>query len=189
MALSRFSVRRNVTALSTACTNSGCSSYPVQCHQTWNIGKTPCPSQGCSPGQSDVLRSGLHGRLVNGLGRKVPLPLSRRRVAYARHSTHTCVGTRRCEKSAVAFLSTSTWPPHSDQDRQCVGGGVHNRQSVQECAPLLSTERRSSSGFGLISIFRLRALHIVGAQNFGADLTSRGGPRQDEWRLHPSLSD
>ena len=33
----------------------------------------------------------------------------------------------------------------------------------------------------------LRALHIAGAQNFGADLMSRGGPRRDEWRLHPDI--
>ena len=34
-------------------------------------------------------------------------------------------------------------------------------------------------------LLSLRALHIAGVQNFRADLTSRGGPRRDEWRLHP----
>jgi hypothetical protein len=81
LALSRFRVLRNVTALSTMrllgpmaaahpvvplvcslCTDSsggllangwtpcnassGCSSYPVQCHQAWNIGETPLPFSG-----------------------------------------------------------------------------------------------------------------------------------------------
>ena len=32
----------------------------------------------------------------------------------------------------------------------------------------------------------LRALHIPGLLNEGADLMSRGGPREDEWRLKPS---
>ena len=36
-------------------------------------------------------------------------------------------------------------------------------------------------------LLSLRALHIAGAQNFGADLMSRGGPRRDEWRLHPDI--
>ncbi|XP_019905069.2 uncharacterized protein LOC105026845 [Esox lucius] len=33
----------------------------------------------------------------------------------------------------------------------------------------------------------LRALHIPGELNVGADLLSRGGPRDDEWRLHPDI--
>ncbi|KAK0151784.1 hypothetical protein N1851_006848 [Merluccius polli] len=32
-----------------------------------------------------------------------------------------------------------------------------------------------------------RALLIAGAQNFGADPMSRGGPRWDEWQLHPNI--
>ncbi|KAK0150614.1 hypothetical protein N1851_008283 [Merluccius polli] len=32
-----------------------------------------------------------------------------------------------------------------------------------------------------------RALHIAGAQNFGADLMSHGSPCRDEWRLHPDI--
>ncbi|CAL8394468.1 unnamed protein product [Boreogadus saida] len=30
-------------------TSSGCSSCPVQCHQTWNIGETPPPFSGAFP--------------------------------------------------------------------------------------------------------------------------------------------
>ncbi|XP_045548073.1 uncharacterized protein [Salmo salar] len=33
----------------------------------------------------------------------------------------------------------------------------------------------------------LTAAHIPGCQNIGADLMSRGGPRDDEWRLHPEI--
>jgi len=37
------------------------------------------------------------------------------------------------------------------------------------------------------NLLSLRALHIPGSQNVGADLMSGGGPRQDEWRLHPDI--
>ena len=99
--------------------------------------RTLRPSQGCSTGQGGVLRSGLHGRLVDGLGRNVPLSLGRRRVAHAPYSTHKCVGARRCEESAVAFLSPGARPPRSDQDRQRVGGGVHQQTggSPLPCSP------------------------------------------------------
>ena len=33
----------------------------------------------------------------------------------------------------------------------------------------------------------LRASHIAGHLNLGADLMSRGGPRRDEWSLHPLI--
>lgn len=33
----------------------------------------------------------------------------------------------------------------------------------------------------------MRALHIAGHPNVGADLMSRGGPRRDDWSLHPQI--
>ncbi|KAK5898201.1 hypothetical protein CgunFtcFv8_015639 [Champsocephalus gunnari] len=36
-------------------------------------------------------------------------------------------------------------------------------------------------------VLSLRALHIPGRENGGADLMSRGGPLPDEWRLHPEV--
>ena len=36
-------------------------------------------------------------------------------------------------------------------------------------------------------VLSLRALHIPGRENRGADLMSRGGPLPDEWRLHPEV--
>ena len=36
-------------------------------------------------------------------------------------------------------------------------------------------------------VLSLRALHIPGRENGGADLMSRDGPLPDEWRLHPKV--
>ncbi|XP_059892735.1 uncharacterized protein LOC132446441 [Gadus macrocephalus] len=125
-ALSRFHVRRNVTALSTmrllglmaaahpvvplgllfttpavvcsptvgpqATQAQGAPRSPFGVARPGILERTLRPSQGCSPGQGGVLCSGLHGHLVDGLGRNVPLSLGRRRVAHAPYSTHKCGG-------------------------------------------------------------------------------------------------
>lgn len=36
-------------------------------------------------------------------------------------------------------------------------------------------------------LLSLKALHIAGIWNVGADLMCQGGPREGEWRLHPDI--
>ena len=51
-------------------------------------GSPPALLGGGSLGLSDVIRSGLYGRLIDGFGRDVPLPLGRRRVASTPPTAH-----------------------------------------------------------------------------------------------------
>ncbi|XP_033996615.1 LOW QUALITY PROTEIN: uncharacterized protein LOC117490940 [Trematomus bernacchii] len=58
-------------------------------------------------------------------------------------------------------------------------GGVRSAQLLNTARPLLICARAH-----LLSI---RAMYVPGELNKGADLMSRGGPRQGDWSLHPEL--
>ena len=58
-------------------------------------------------------------------------------------------------------------------------GGVRSAQLLNTARPLLIWARAH-----LLSI---RAMYVPGELNRGADLMSRGGPRQGDWSLHPEL--
>ncbi|XP_076128591.1 uncharacterized protein LOC143109676, partial [Alosa pseudoharengus] len=59
-------------------------------------------------------------------------------------------------------------------------GGIRSRPLFQVAVRLLLWTERS----GILS---LRAVHIPGRINVGADLLSRGNPRAVDWRLHPQV--
>lgn len=58
-------------------------------------------------------------------------------------------------------------------------GGIHSRPLQRLAERLLLWADRH-----LLSI---RAVHVPGVQNCGADMLSRGGPINGEWRLHPLM--
>ncbi|XP_041961423.1 uncharacterized protein LOC121719692 [Alosa sapidissima] len=59
-------------------------------------------------------------------------------------------------------------------------GGIRSRPLFQVVTRLLLWTERN----GILS---LRAVHIPGRINVGADLLSRGSPRAVDWRLHPQV--
>ncbi|XP_033980402.1 uncharacterized protein LOC117477766 [Trematomus bernacchii] len=61
-----------------------------------------------------------------------------------------------------------------------------NRQGGVRSAQLLSTARRLLC-WAQTHVLSIRAVYIPGVLNRGADLMSRGGPRQGDWSLHPEL--
>ncbi|KAF0027027.1 hypothetical protein F2P81_019768 [Scophthalmus maximus] len=61
-----------------------------------------------------------------------------------------------------------------------------NRQGGVRSARLLETAR-SLLLWAHANLCSIRAVYIPGKQNQAADLMSRGGPRQSEWKLNPAL--
>ncbi|XP_028306693.1 uncharacterized protein LOC114465708 [Gouania willdenowi] len=59
-----------------------------------------------------------------------------------------------------------------------------NRQGGTRSLPLLKLTH-SLLMWGSVHFLSLRATHVPGRLNLGADLLSRGGPLVREWRLHP----
>ena len=62
-----------------------------------------------------------------------------------------------------------------------------NRQAGIRSLPLL-VQARELLLWAHENLLSLRARHIPGVDNKGADLLSRGGPLPDEWRLNPALA-
>jgi len=61
-----------------------------------------------------------------------------------------------------------------------------NRQGGVWSAQLLNTARRLLL-WAHAHLLSIRAMYVPGELNRGADLMSRGGPRQGDWSLHPEL--
>ncbi|KAK5932172.1 hypothetical protein CgunFtcFv8_003898 [Champsocephalus gunnari] len=61
-----------------------------------------------------------------------------------------------------------------------------NRQGGVRSAQLLDTARRLLC-WARTHMLSIRAVYIPGELNRGADLMSKGGPRQGDWSLHPEL--
>ena len=104
-------------------TNSKFSPFPARCNRTWNIGEIPLRiSKGAVTTYVVVFAS-----LMGWGGGCVPLPVDRRRLAYAPYCSHKCVGARHGAESAVTLLPPGAWPPRPDQDRQYIGGGRYKQ--------------------------------------------------------------
>ncbi|XP_074506781.1 uncharacterized protein LOC141776850 [Sebastes fasciatus] len=58
-------------------------------------------------------------------------------------------------------------------------GGTRSRQSLRVSQQLLT--------WAFPHFLSLRAVHLPGAQNIAADVLSRQGPPEGEWRLHPEV--
>ncbi len=61
-----------------------------------------------------------------------------------------------------------------------------NRQGGTRSLPLLQLARKLLTWSSEL-LASLRAVHVPGCLNGGADMLSRGGPRAREWRLHPQI--
>ncbi|KAJ8015934.1 hypothetical protein DPEC_G00001860 [Dallia pectoralis] len=143
------------------------------------------PRTGSPVGQSVSDDAGLHGRVtdrlggcVSGTGGRGVWPRSQRHINLLELETVQLVLThfaprlrgrdvliRSDNRATVAYIN-----------RQ---GGVRSPVLHEAATRLWLWAHRH--------LRSLSAVHVPGRQNVGADLMSRGGPRDDDWRLNPEI--
>ncbi len=133
--------------------------------------------QGSSPGLGNVARCGNDGRIESRLGSSV-----RRHAGFGAVVRTSEPVAHKPLGAGSSVLSSKGFSPIRTDNTSVVSyinhqGGVRSRALCKQAANLLLWVD--------CHFLSIRAVHIPGLLNRGADMLSRNGIPQGEWRLHP----
>src|SRR4029434_7055093 len=139
-----------------------------------------------SPGEHSVAaRGGDHRRFHQRLGSCLRRERCERSLVCDRgRVSHKCVRAANSSPSSTTLSAQAEWSACTSEDGQHCDLGVY--KSPGRSASLYHWATRLLL-WAARHVLSLRAVHIPGHLNYGADLLSRGDPQAADWCLHPHV--
>ncbi len=107
-------------------------------------------------------------------------------ACLATESTHKLPGTVNCVSGIKTFCTVPKEPPRFISSDNKTAVAYINRHGGTR-SPQIHNLARKLIVWGTKHFQSLRATHVPGIMNVGADLLSRGNPLNGEWTLHPQV--